>query len=270
MTHIGKTRDVKDVLDPARAAALHATLDLAGPAPEAGDPLPPFWHYAYFWESLPPAGLGRDGHPRTGDFIPNLGLPRRMWAGGALEFLAPLRIGSTAVKRTRIADVVEKTARSGPLAIVTLHHEISQNGQVCVRETQSLFYREEASPDAPQPQPPKAPNDAPIRQTRRFSTTDLFRYSALTFNGHRIHYDREYAMKTEGYAGLVVHGPILAQMLVHLAQSLLGDLQKFEFRATAPLFDHEEAAFCARHEGDGVNLWVRGPDGRQCMTATAF
>jgi 3-methylfumaryl-CoA hydratase len=269
MNSVGKIREISDVLDPARAAAMHAAFDLSGPAPKAGDALPPFWHYAHFWEALRPGGLGRDGHPRTGDFIPDLGLPRRMWAGGALQFHTPILLGIAANKKTKIVDVVQKTARSGPLAIVTLHHEISQNGRMCVCEDQSLIYRREASTNSEKPVPPVAPTDEVIKQSRRFTATDLFRYSALTFNGHRIHYDREYATLVEGYEGLVVHGPILAQMLVHLAQSLLGDLQSFSFRATSPLFDFEVVEFCAKPTGDGVNLWARGPDGRMCLSAQA-
>lgn len=269
MDNIGKTRTVKDQIDLTRAAAMHATLDLAGPPLVAGDALPPFWHYAYFWEPLPPAGLGRDGHPRTGDFIPNLGLPRRMWAGGNLQFHAPLCIGLGAQKKTKFVDVARKEARTGPLAIVTLQHTFSQDGRVCVTEDQSLIYRADAAPDAPKPEPPMAPMDETVKQTRKYSSTDLFRYSALTFNGHRIHYDRDYAMKVEGYDGLIVHGPLLAQNLLNLAQSLLGELKTFRFRATAPLFDFEEAAFCAKPDAEGVTLWTRGPDGRMCLSATA-
>lgn len=269
MNALGRTAEFSDLLDPARAVAMQATLDLSGPALGAGDPLPPFWHYIYFWDALRPAGLGRDGHPRTGDFIPNLGLPRRMWAGGDLQFHAPILLGTPATKVTKITDVQEKQARSGRLAVVTLQHQILQNGQLCITEDQSLLYREEASADGPKPVPPVAPTDETVKQSRSFSATDLFRYSALTFNGHRIHYDRDYAMQVEGYAGLIVHGPILAQMLVHLGQGLLGELKTFSFRATSPLFDFEEATFCARPEGDGLALWARGPDGRMCMSAKA-
>lgn len=269
MTAIGRTREITDSLDPARAAAMHASLDLAGPPPSVGDMLPPFWHYAYFWETLPPAGLGRDGHPRTGNFIPDEGLPRRMWAGGKLNFVYPIRIGTPATKVTRITDVAHKTARTGPLVVVSLSHEISQSGQVCVTERQSLLYREDAVPNAVKPIPPVAPTDETVRQSKRFSSTDLFRYSALTFNGHRIHYDRDYAINVEGYDGLIVHGPLLAQMTINLAQSILGDVRQFAFRATSPLFDFEEATACAKPTEDGLSLWVRGPDGRLCLSATA-
>jgi len=264
-----KTREQHDGIDPARAAALHAVLNLPGPAPATGDPLPPFWHYIYFWEALPSSGLGRDGHPRTGDFIPDLGLPRRMWAGGDLEFVAPLRVGTLATKRSSISNVVEKSGRSGNLAIVTLNHEIIQSGITCVREEQSLIYRAEADPKATKPIPPIAPTSEVICRKRRFSTTDLFRYSALTFNGHRIHYDREYAREVEGYSGIVVHGPLLAQALIEIAEGVLGNLKTFDFRATAPAFEGEVISFCALPTALGLDLWVRGPDGRLCMSASA-
>ena len=269
MDAIGKSRIVSDLLDPARTAAMHAALDLAGPAPMAGDALPPFWHYAFFWEPLPPAGLGRDGHPRTGDFIPDLGLPRRMWAGGNLQFHAPLRIGINTQKKTKIIDVTHKEARTGPLAIVTLQHTFIQEDRVCVTEDQSLIYRADTVAGDKTPVPPMAPTDETIKQVRKFSTTDLFRYSALTFNGHRIHYDREYAMDVEGYDGLIVHGPLLAQGLIQQAQSLLGEIKTFQFRATSPLFDYEEVTYCAKPDAEGVKLWARGPDGRMCLSARA-
>lgn len=261
-------REITDAMDPARAAALHATLGLEGPPPGAGAPLPPFWHQVYFWEAVPPAALGRDGHPRVGDFIPDLGFPRRMWAGGALTFAAPIRLGTPATRRSRVERAERKEGRTGPFALVTLTHEIEQAGRLCLSERQSLVYRPEAGETKPA-EPPRAPIDESVCRTRRFTTTDLFRYSALTFNGHRIHYDLAYAREVEGYPGLVVHGPLLAQHLMLMAEGMLGRLARFGFRATAPLFDFEQAEFCARPEGEGLALWVRGPDGRLCMTAEA-
>jgi 3-methylfumaryl-CoA hydratase len=262
---VGKTQTLSDPLDPARAAALHATLALDGPAPGRGDALPPFFHQVYFWEALPPERLGRDGHPKTGAFIPDLGLPRRMWAGGRLAFDAPLRAGIEAEKTTTIEKVAQKQGRTGPLAFVTLRHEIRQEGTLRVTEWQDLVYREDPDPAAPQPRPPAAPTDEEAAEEARFSPTLLFRYSALTFNGHRIHYDRDYCREVEGYAGLVVHGPLLAQLLMLMAARRLGPLKSFGFRATAPLMDFEPATLCLR----GRTLCVRGPDGRQCMAAEA-
>ncbi|RVT82163.1 acyl dehydratase [Rhodobacteraceae bacterium CCMM004] len=260
---------IPDVLDPARAAALHATLGRAGPPPEAGDPLPPFYHHVYFWDARPPAALGRDGHPQPGGdgAVPQTGLPRRMWAGGRLTFHAPLVAGRAAEKTTRADPPVRKEGRSGPLVFVTLHHALRQGGTLCVEEAQDLVYRTDPDPGAPAPVPvpPRAPEEADWQVDRRFDTTTLFRYSALTFNGHRIHYDLDYARRVEGYGGLVVHGPLLAQLLVLEAEARLGPLSAFRFRAMAPLL-HSEAATLA---GRGADLWAAGPDARLLMQAEA-
>lgn len=255
-----------DVMDPERAQALAVALD-RGRGIDVGDPLPPFFHQIYFWEAQPPGLLGRDGHPRVGaGLIPDLGLPRRMWAGGALQFHAPLRAGYMAEKRSWVADVTRKTGRSGPLGFVTLAHEIWQGGQLCVTERQDLVYREEAGPEAggpTSPTPPMARDDHDSERVMGFSPTLLFRYSALTFNGHRIHYDIDYARTVEGYGGLVVHGPLLAQGLLLMAEEA-APVCGFTFRATAPLMHDELATLCR----SGDDMWVRGPDGRQCMVAT--
>ena len=258
------TRRQTDVIDPARAAALLATLDLPGEI-TIGAPLPPFFHQIYFWDARAPGALGRDGHPQVGDaLIPDLGLPRRMWAGGALEFFTPLRAGIEAEKRSTCIGVDRKTGRSGVLGFVTLEHEIWQAGSLCLRERQDLVYREDPSPEAPRRTPPQAPCDETAARALRFSPTLLFRYSALTFNGHRIHYDAEYARGVEGYGGLVVHGPLLAQSLMLMATDH-APLKGFSFRGTAPLMDHETATLCA----NGPRMWVRGPDNRLCMEASA-
>lgn len=259
-----------DTLDPARAAALHKTLGLTGTIPGPGDPLPPFWHYIYFWDVHAPDTLGPDGHPKTGGFIPDLGLPRRMWAGGDLMFHTPLRIGYPAQKRSKVINVQEKSGKSGPLAIVTVEHSITQGGVLCVSEHQSLIYREAADPNAPHPMLPQAGHDEDVFEAHEFSPTLLFRYSALTFNSHRIHYDQTYAREQEGYPDLIVHGPLLAQLLIHFAEKQVGPLKGFQFKATSPLFVTETAALCAKQVKDGLRLWVRGPDGKLCMTAEAY
>lgn len=251
-----------DVLDPARAGALAATLGIDATFAE-GTPLPPFFHQIYFWDARRPEALGRDGHPAVGDdLIPDFGLPRRMWAGGALEFLAPLCAGRLAEKRSACIHTSRKTGRSGPLGFVTLQHEIWQDGTLCVREAQDLVYRADAAPGEKGPLPPRAPEDATAIAGVRFDPTLLFRYSALTFNGHRIHYDPVYAREVEGYDGLVVHGPLLAQKLILWAGET-APVSTFRFRGTSALMVHETAELCR----DGARMWVRGPDGRQVMTA---
>ncbi len=249
-----------DPFDLARAHALQATL---GHAPDlrTGDPMPPFYHQIYFWDPQPPAHLGRDGHPATGDFIPDLGLPRRMWAAGSLTFHRPLLAGIKAERTSTIEAVTRKQGRSGPLGFVTLKHDIKQRGTLALTERQELVYREDGTATAP----PQAQTDETYAETFDFNSTLLFRYSALTFNGHRIHYDETYARNVEGYDGLVVHGPLLAHLLMGLAARQLGSLSHFSYRATAPLMHHETATLCWK----AGQVWVRGPDGRQCMIAEA-
>lgn len=253
-----------DVLDPARAAAFQVALGGA-PSITAGDALPVFFHQLYFWTPQPPSGLGRDGHPKVGGIVPDLGLPRRMWAGGRLKFDLPLRAGISATKVSVCESQSRKQGRTGPLGFITLRHEIMQEGQLCITEWHDLVYREDPGPSAPKSMPPQARVDEESAQEVSFSSTLLFRYSALTFNGHRIHYDQEYARDIEGYDGLVVHGPLLAQQLMLMAEAELGPLSSFEFRATAPLMHFETATLCRK----GRDLWVRAPDGRQCMQARA-
>lgn len=250
-----------DIMDPARARALQATLGQT-PTIGPGDPLPPFAHHIYFWDPHPPDQLGRDGHPATGALIPNLGLPRRMWAAGELTFHRPLLAGIRAEKTTSVHSVTRKSGRSGPLAFVRLRHDIRQRQSLTVTEFQDLVYRAD---DAPSAKPVAAPTDATASHRATFNSTQLFRYSALTFNGHRIHYDEDYARTVEGYDGLVVHGPLLAHLLMGFAASEIEGLTEFKYRATAPLMHHEAATLCWRN-GD---LWVAAPDGRQCMIAAA-
>ena len=261
-TSSGSVKD--DRIDPARASALLASLGRDGSI-QRGDALPPFFHQIYFWEPVAPSGLGRDGHPQVGGLIPDMGLPRRMWAGGQLEFHAPLRAGKDARRTTVCEDAARKQGRSGPLGFVRLRHDIVQSGALCIREWQDLVYREDPVPGAARPAAPVARSDAETSKVVHFDTTLLFRYSALTFNGHRIHYDLDYAREVEGYDGLVVHGPLLAQLLMLVAETELGPLATFRFRATAPLLHHEAATLCR----NGTDLWVCGPDGRQCMEASA-
>ncbi|MEP5728888.1 MAG: MaoC family dehydratase N-terminal domain-containing protein [Sulfitobacter sp.] len=264
--HSGRviTESQNDVIDPARANALLVALGQRADV-KVADALPPFFHQLYFWSPLPPVNLGRDGHPQVGGLIPDMGLPRRMWAGGRLRLHTPLRAGVPATRHSVCESAQRKQGRSGALAFVTLRHEVVQDGVLCLEEWQDLVYREDPTSVLTALPSPQAPENEEHRDERRFSSTLLFRYSALTFNGHRIHYDLDYARDIEGYDGLVVHGPLLAQHLMLFAQSHLGPLTTFSFRATAPLMHHETATLCLR----GRDLWVRGPDGRLCMQATA-
>lgn len=259
-------QSLTDPLDPSRARALQATLGIP-PSLTTGDPLPPFFHHVYFWDPQVPDNLGRDGHPATGGFIPDLGLPRRMWAAGRLVFHAPMRVGTKATRLSVIENVTRKSGRSGPLAFVRIRHDFKQRHALVLSEWQELVYRPDGPPQTTA-EPPRAPTsavEADVSEPLVANSTTLFRYSALTFNGHRIHYDEAYARRVEGYDGLVVHGPLLAQHLMLLATRRLGVLKEFTYRATAPLLHHETGQLCAKAD----SYWVAGPDGRQCMIATA-
>ncbi|ARE41006.1 hypothetical protein RGUI_2865 [Rhodovulum sp. P5] len=261
---VGKSQVHKDMLDYDRVEALHATLGLDGDPPGHYDPLPPFYHQLFFWDVRAPDELGRDGHPKLGDFIPDFGLPRRMWAGGKLTFFGPLRTGLPAERTTTIEKIEEKQGRSGALAFVTLKHDIVEGGMLRVTEFQDIVYRADADPAAPVPAYPTVTDTAQDVIDYFFGPTLLFRYSALTFNCHRIHYDRDYAQRVEGYPGLVVHGPLLAQLLMLMA-SAFGQLRHFSYRAHAPLMDFEAAKLCRA----GDKYWVQGPENRLCMSAEA-
>ena len=253
-----------DGMDPARAAAFQAALGQAQTV-NAGSALPPFFHQLYFWQALPPKRLGRDGHPDVGGLIPDMGLPRRMWAGGELRFHRPLRAGIVATRNSRCVAQSRKQGRSGPLGFVTINHTIWQNESLCLSEDQNIVYRNDLEPGELASTPPIAPTGEEETHEAVFDTTLMFRYSALTFNGHRIHYDQDYSREVEGYTGLVVHGPLLAQKLMLLAEASMGPLSTFNYRATSPLMHHETGFLCRK----GSDLWVRGPDGRQCMIAAA-
>ncbi|MCY4316293.1 MAG: MaoC family dehydratase N-terminal domain-containing protein [Roseovarius sp.] len=255
---------ISSMVDPDRARALQATLGIP-PTIEHGDALPPFFHQVYFWDPQIPCLLGRDGHPKVGRVVPDLGLPRRMWAGGRLDFHAPFRAGFKARRVTQVENAVRKQGRGGQMGIVTMCHEIWQGNRRAITEWQDLVFLNDLS-NGPRPDPPMSRLDEEYCESRTFDTTTLFRYSALTFNGHRIHYDREYARNIEGYSDIIVHGPLLAQLLMLLSQRQIGHLRKFIFRATSPLFHTQSATFCWKSDGSS---WVRNPDGIQCMVASA-
>ncbi|MEL6571858.1 MAG: acyl dehydratase [Pseudomonadota bacterium] len=255
---VEQTQSITDTLDPARARALQATLGEA-PSIESGDALPPFAHHIYFWDPLTPDGLGQDGHPATGGFIPEIGDARRMWAAGKLVQHQPLRAGIKAEKISRVEAVTRKQGRTGALAFVRLRHDIKQRHALAITEWQELVYR---PADAPAAAPQPAPTVAIETQALQFTPTQLFRYSALTFNGHRIHYDADYARDQEGYGGLVVHGPLLAHLMMQMATRMHGTFSSFSYRGASPLLVGESASLCAQ----GHQFWVKAADGRLCTS----
>ncbi len=253
--------------DPARF--MQATLDIK-PSLSEGDPLPPLWHWLYFLEAAPAGELGRDAHPKRGGFLPPVALPRRMWAGGRFDFHRPIQIGHEATKRSTIACVTEKVGRTGPLCFVTVRHEVFQNDELALSEEHDIVYRNDPDPNAPTPAPRTAPDSADFSEIVEPTEVMLFRYSALTFNGHRIHYDSDYARTVEGYDGLVFHGPLTATLLIKLAASKAGKAPKrFEFRGLTPLSGMSPFAIEGVSEDDQTKLWAKRADGALAMSATA-
>lgn len=269
---LGRTETKTDLIHAPAANALAATLDQA-PTHHEGSTLPPLWHWIYFWSVSAQSELGEDGHPQRGGFLPPVPLPRRMWAGGRLRFMAPLTIGASASRTSTIASVDTKTGTSGQLAFVKVSHEISCEGQVCVLEEHDIVYRGMPAHGAAAVAPKRAPE---VALWSRIITPDpvlLFRYSALTFNGHRIHYDRSYVTTVEGYPGLIVHGPLIATLLIDLVREYLPHTQiaEFEFRAVSPLFDIEAFSIHGQPDADGrtISLWAANARGELAMQAKA-
>jgi 3-methylfumaryl-CoA hydratase len=268
---IGKTRTARDIAAAAPVARLSATLDRDDPAPEAGDPLPPAWHWLYFLEAVPMHEIGADGHAKRGEFLPPVPLPRRMWAGGRFQFRAPIRIGDEIERISEIVDVALKEGRTGPLAFCTVRHTISAGGVPCVIEEHDIVYRGAPAPgEAPAPaQPP--PDGAEFGRAITPDPVLLFRFSALTFNGHRIHYDHRYVTNVEGYPGLIVHGPLLALLLLDLVRRDRpgAALSAFSFRAFLPVFDTAPFRIAGQAEGGALLLWAEDNGGALAMKAEA-
>ncbi|MEO8247796.1 MAG: MaoC family dehydratase N-terminal domain-containing protein [Burkholderiales bacterium] len=272
-TWVGKSSAFEDQVTSAPVRALSATLDRDDPEPACGTELPPLWHWLYFLPYDQQSNIGPDGHPKRGGFLPPVPLPRRMWAGGRLHWHAPLRVGD-AIKRTSTVQSVEhKSGRSGEMVFVVVKHEIANDKGVAVTEEHDIVYRAAAKPGDPAPKPVAAERDAPWRRTIDADPVLLFRYSALTFNGHRIHYDRQYVMEEEGYPGLIVHGPLIATLLVDLARRSAPDrrIERFEFKAVRPTFDQHPLTVNGAPSEDGktVRLWAEDHEGWLTMSATA-
>lgn len=251
---IGRTEERWDRLDPARSNALLAALG-GGSGLGEGDALPPLHHWLHFWDVRAPAETGTDGHPKRGGFLPPVELPRRMWAGGRLIFRAPLRLGERVRRVSTIRSIERKSGRSGELVFVTVSHALSGSAGLAVEEEQDLVYRE----DSAAPPPVRAPEQEPGEpaETLLPDPVLLFRYSALTMNSHRIHYDAPYATEVEHYRGLVVHGPLQATLLAALAERLLdAPLTTFRFRGVAPAFAGDRLGLHAAPGETGLDLWT--------------
>ena len=268
-TWLGREAVTRDTIQPERVAALWATLDRPGDAPGEGAALPSLWHWLFFWEIRRRSDLGADGHPKLGGFLPDLGRVRRMWAGSRVEFHRPLPVGAAVERRSVIEAIEEKTGRSGRLVFVTVRHEITGPAGLAVTDRHDIVYREPPAPGAAAPPPPPtAPDTSDRVEPWIADPTLLFRYSALTFNGHRIHYDLPYARDEEGYPGLVVHGPLLATLMAGAAEALEPEtpLTRFAFRAMGPVFAGEPFTVHSQRSGE---VWIRRRDGSHAAKGEA-
>ncbi len=269
---IGRTTEASDIVTAQLVKGLRATLFQEIGEPKKGDAAPYTVHWCLAQPVFPMSQLGPDGHPTRGGFLPPVPLPRRMWAGGELEFVDSLRVGDEPTRKSRIADVALKSGSTGMLCFVAVDHEVTTPRGVAVRERQNIVYRDMGSAQAatsakPAPPPPSAQH----RETHRSDPVLLFRYSALTFNGHRIHYDRDYVTKVEGYPGLIFHGPLQAAFIIEMAAKLRGGKppKKFIYRGVQPLFEGSEFSVNANDNGESMELWTANSVGQPTMKGTA-
>jgi len=272
---VGSRESVTDIVSIASLTRMSATFDHEDPNWQPGDPVPPLWHFMYFPPVARRSALGPDGHPARGGFLPPIPLPRRMFAGARTTYHRPLRAGETIRREGAIAKIDEKSGKSGTLVFVLIRYQIfggdtSGGGELAVEEEHDIVYRDVA---APAKTAQVAQSTVPEPDWRRTITPDpvtLFRYSALTFNGHRIHYDRTYATEVEGYPGLILHGPLIGYYLIDLCRDNTDDrpILAHAFRARRPLFDTEpfEVVGALTGDGRGALLEARDPDGAPAMT----
>lgn len=266
---LDKTVVIEDDITAYPLRAMAATLERDEPA----GVVPPLWHWLYFLPAAPMSGVGADGHPERGDFLPPVPLPRRMWAGGRLTFHKALKAGERAKRISTIVHIDDKTGRTGRLVFITVKHDIETSGELAIEEEHDIVYRDAPAADVSPKEPARAPDSATWQRTLTADPVLLFRYSALTFNGHRIHYDYPYVTQEEGYPGLVVHGPLIATLLVDLVQRQLPDapLATFAFRALRPIFSGTPFTLCGMPADDGksIDLWAKDRNGYLTMRATA-
>lgn len=277
----GRSETLADDITAAPVRALSATLDRDDVPPVPGTPLPALWHWLYFLPHARQSEIGEDGHARRGGFLPPVPLPRRMWAGGRLAWEPgnPLRVGDRVERTSTIASVTHKAGRTGELVFVLVRHEVRNERGLALTEEHDIVYRAAApsgNTGEAGPPPIPAPRDAAFGRDIVPDDVLLFRYSALTFNGHRIHYDRRYVTQVEGYPGLIVHGPLIATLLLDLLRRNVpgAQLARFEFRAVRPTFDtapfrvHGKPAEAGAN-GKTFSLWGEDADGWLTMQATA-
>ncbi|ARU05722.1 acyl-CoA dehydrogenase [Comamonas serinivorans] len=269
---VGKSQTQHDTAAAPAVSGLSATLDRDDPAPTTGTEVAPLGHWLYFLPQALQREIGPDGHPNRGGFMPPVPLPRRMWAGGRLSWEEGnrLKVGDAITRTSTIESVTHKAGRTGDLLFVVVKHVVSNAQGVCVTEEQDIVYRAAAQPGDKAPAPTMAETGAPWRREIVPDPVMLFRYSALTFNGHRIHYDRPYTTQEEGYAGLVVHGPLIATLLTDLVRRHAPDafIKRFAFKAVRPTLDINRFWVNGQPDGKAVKVWGNDHEGALTMQAT--
>ena len=269
---IGRSEEASDVITAQLVRGLRATLFMEIGEPKHGDAAPFTTHWCLAPPVYPMAELGPDGHPMRGGFLPPVPLPRRMWAGGELQFIDSLRVGDEVTRSSRISDVTAKSGSTGKLCFVAVEHVIATARGVAIRERHDIVYRDVSPATTPAPaKTTVAPSAPQHRESHMADPVLLFRYSALTFNGHRIHYDRDYVTKVEGYPGLIFHGPMQAAFLVEFASKLHGGAapKKFSYRGVQPLFEGSEFSVNANTSDIGMDLWTANSEGQPTMKGNA-
>ena len=268
---IGRSEEKTDIVTAHLARGLRATLFMEIGEPKPGDAAPWTTHWCLAQPVFPMSELSQDGHPTRGGFLPPVPLPRRMWAGGEIEFLEPLCVGDESTRTSRIADVTVKSGSTGTLCFVAVEHTVTSPRGVAIRERQDIVYREITSGAPAGAKAPPPPPKAQHRETHVSDPVLLFRYSALTFNGHRIHYDRDYVTKVEGYPGLIFHGPLQAALIIEMAARLRAGKapKKFTYRGLQPLFEGTEFSINANETEAGMELWTANAEGQPTMKGTA-
>jgi 3-methylfumaryl-CoA hydratase len=269
---VGRSTEASDIVTAQLVKGLRATLFQEIGEPKPGDAAPFTAHWCLAQPVFPMSQLGPDGHPTRGGFLPPVPLPRRMWAGGELEFFDTLRVGDEAKRTSRISDVTMKSGSTGVLCFVSVDHIVTSPRGMAIRERQDIVYRDISA--VPSGAPAKAAPPSPVAKHRETHMADpvlLFRYSALTFNGHRIHYDRDYVTKVEGYPGLIFHGPLQAALIVEFAAKLHNGQppKKLSYRGVQPLFEGSEFSVNANDNTTAMELWTANAAGQPTMKGTA-
>lgn len=268
---VGRTVEAEDIVTPSPLARAAATLDRDDPPPRPGDPVPPAWHWFFFLPTERQADLGADGHARRGDFLPPVPLTTRLWAGGRMRFERPLRVGQAIRRRSEVIRVDPKTGRSGRLVFVTVRHTVSGPDGVATTEEHDIVYRDPPRPGAKSPDPQPAATQSSWRRSIRADATLLFRFSALTFNGYRLHYDHRYCDE-HGYPGLVVHGPLTVILLLDLVRRERPELvlKSLDYRMLRALYDTQPFTLAGKHgSGHSLELWAADDHGALATLASA-